>query len=173
MLPLVLKNCGPEYSLGMMDAESLLDTLDGKVSLPKLRAQTARAIDWVERSCAGPVPGSLVESRKTRHGEEVYPLRAINDSENASLWPTAAYLLALVGMNDKATYGERARRTADWIVSMQDESGAFWTHQDKAGKRFGEKYGNINFYGTLSLWAYSAHLERGREPSRAQSPAAA
>src|SRR5690348_18111286 len=32
MLPLVMKGRGPQYSLGMMDAESLLDTHDGSRS---------------------------------------------------------------------------------------------------------------------------------------------
>lgn len=166
LLPLVMKGNGPQYALGMMDAESLLDTLDGSLRQAELKEQTARAIEWVERRCAAAVPGSFVESTRTPHGKGVYPLPAINDSINASLWPTAAYLLALVGMNDTAIYGERARRTADWIVSMQDESGALWPHQDSQGRRFGEKYGNINFYGAIGLWWFNAFVERGVEPSR-------
>jgi hypothetical protein len=165
MLPLVMKGHGPQYSLGMMDAEALLDTHDGKLALPLLREQTARAIDWVEKNCPGPVPGSLVESKAVPEREAVYPLRSINNSVNASLWPTAAYLLALVGMNDKATYEPRARRVADWIVSMQDGDGGLWTHQDASGKRFGQKYGNINFYGSVGLWYFNAVYERGAEPA--------
>ena len=34
------------------------------------------------------------------------------------------------------------------------------------GRRFGQKYGNINFYGSLSLWSYSARRLRGAEPQR-------
>ncbi len=166
ILPLVMKGHGPQYSLGMMDAESLLDTLDGRLDFPRLRQQTARAIEWVEKQCAGPVPGSLVESRKVPAGDAVYPLAAINDTDNASLWPTAAYLLALIGMNDSTTYRERAERTARWIVSLQDDDGGFWTHQDVDGRLFGEKYGNINYYASTALWLHSAHLVRGEEPRR-------
>ena len=170
MLPLVMNGCGPQYSLGMMDAESLLDTLDGTLELPRLREQTARAIYWVETHCAGPVPGSLVESKAVPARDAVYPLRSINNSENASLWPTAAYLLALVGMKDASVYGARARAVADLIVAMQDDDGGLWTHQDAGGKRFGEKYGNINFYGSVSLWYFNAVYERGHEPARSNAP---
>lgn len=139
ILPLVMKGHGPQYSLGMMDAESLLDTLDGRFDLPRLRQQTARAIEWVEQHCAGPTPGSLVESRKVPARDAVYPLAAINDSDNASLWPTAAYLLALVGMNDHAMYRERAELTARWIISLQDRDVGFLTHQDADRRSFGER----------------------------------
>ncbi len=165
MLPLVMKGHAPQYSLGMMDAESLLDTHDGSLELPRLRDQTARAIKWVETHCAGPVPGSLVESKAVPAADAVYPLSSINNSENASLWPTAAYLLALVGMKDRAAYEARARKVADWICSMQDDDGGLWTHQDASGRRFGEKYGNINFYGSVSLWYFNAVYERGSEPA--------
>ncbi len=165
MLPLVMNGHGPQYSLGMMDAESLLDTHDGALELPRLREQTARAITWVETHCRGPVRGSLVESKAVPARDAVYPLRAINNSENASLWPTAAYLLAMVGMKDARVYGDRARQVADFIVAMQDDDGGLWTHQDAAGRRFGEKYGNINFYGSVSLWYFNAVYERGGEPT--------
>jgi hypothetical protein len=166
MLPLVMKGRGPQYSLGMMAAESLLDTLDGSLELPALRQQTARAIDWVEQHCGGPVPGSLVESKKVPKGEEVYPLGAINDTVNASLWPAAAYLLALDAMNDLPTYRARAQTVAEWILSMQDEDGGFFTHEDAAGRKFGQKYGNINFYASMALWHHNAIAVRGREPWR-------
>jgi hypothetical protein len=164
MLPLVMKGHGPQYCLGMMDAESLLDALDGKLEFPRLREQTARALDWVEQHCPGPSPGSFVESRKVSAGQEVYPLKAINDAENASLWPTAAYLLALVGMNDALRYAGRADTTADWIVSMQDEDGGFLTHENPERKKFGQKYGNINFYASTALWYYNSWYVRGTEP---------
>ena len=167
MLPLVMKGHGPQYSLGMMDAEALLDTHDGSLSLPGLREQVVRAVAWVEAHCRGPVPGSLVESKQVPASEAVYPLQSINDSENASLWPTAAYLLGLVGLKDQATYGARATQVADWLVSMQDGDGGLLTHQDAAGKRFGEKYGNINFYGSVALWYFNAVYQRGAEPARA------
>jgi hypothetical protein len=156
LLPLVLRGHGPQYSLGLMDAEALLDTLDGGLALPELRAQTARAVEWAAQHCAGPVPGSLVESRTVPPAKAVYPLPAINDSENASLWPTCCYLLALTALDDWTRYGERTDATARWILSMQDEDGSFWTHQAASGRRFGQKYGNINYYGSLALSHYSA-----------------
>ena len=69
LLPLLMRGRGPQYSLGMMAAESLLDTLDGTLQLPRLREQTRRAIIWVETHCRGPVDGSLAESRKYRLGK--------------------------------------------------------------------------------------------------------
>jgi hypothetical protein len=168
VLPLVMRSRGPQYSLGMMDAESILDTLDGSMELPGLREQTRRAIVWVETHCRGPVDGSLVESRKVPAGKEVYPLAAINDTDNASLWPTAAYLLALVGMNEPYTYRDRMRTTADWIVSMQDTDGGFWTHMDADGRRFGEKYGNINYYASMALRAYVSQYPLLSAPAPAE-----
>ena len=166
MLPLVMKGNGPQYSLGLMDAECLLDTLDKSLNFPELRKQTKEAIEWVKKYCSGPVEGSLVESKKVPKGKEVYPLKAINDTINASLWPTAAYLLALVGMNDVDTYGEQSQKVADWIISMQDEDGGFITHQGIDGIKFGEKYGNINFYASTALWYYNSIYIRGKEPVR-------
>lgn len=156
LLPVVMRGHGPQYCLGLMDAEAVLDTLDGGLELPQLRAQTARAVEWATQHCAGPVQGSLVESRRVPPSEAVYPLPAINDSEHASLWPSSCYLLALTALDDWTRYGERADATARWILSMQAQDGSFWTHQDASGRRFGQQYGNINFYGSLSLWHYSA-----------------
>ncbi len=99
-----MKGNGPQYPLGLMDAEALLDQAEGHLELPQLRRQTARAIERAERNCRGPAAGSLTESKRVPAGQEVYPLKAINDSENASLWPTVAYLIALIGMDDLATY---------------------------------------------------------------------
>jgi hypothetical protein len=158
LLPLVMRGRGPQYSLGMMDAESLLDTMDGSLDFPRLREQTRRAIAWVESHCRGPADGSLAESRKVPGDQAVYPLPAINDAENASLWPTAAYLLAMLGMNEWRTYGERMRRAADWILSMQDADGGFWTHMDADGRPFGEKYGNINYYASMALQSYASQI---------------
>lgn len=157
VLPLAIRGRGPQYCLSMMDAEGLLDTLDGRIELSELGAQTQRAVQWVHRHCRGPTPGSFCESRAVSDADAVYPVPAINDSENASLWPSAAVLLAYVGLRD---FHDEARRTADWIVSMQDETGAFWTHQDRQGRRFGEMYGNINFYGSTALWYYNWVMQR-------------
>jgi hypothetical protein len=164
LLPLVMRGRGPQYSLGMMDAESLLDTLDGSLEFPRLREQTRRAIVWVESHCRGPVDGSLVESRKVPADLAVYPLPAINDAENASLWPTAAYLLALAGMNERHTYGERMRRTADWIVSMQDIDGGFWTHGCGGPTLRPEirKHQLLRQYGTSSVRVANRNIRRGK-----------
>lgn len=152
VVPLAIRGRGPQYCLGMMDAEALLDTMDGAFELPLLKAQTERAVAWVKQNCAGPVAGSFCESKRVPESQAVYPLPAINDADNASLWPTSAVLLAMVGLGN---HGDDAQAVADWLVSMQDDDGSFWTHQDKNGKRFGEKYGNINFYGATALWYYN------------------
>ena len=61
-------------------------------------------------------------------------------------------------------YEQAIVRNADFFVSMQDDDGGLWTHQDESGQRFGEKYGNINFYGAVALWFFNAVYERGAEP---------
>jgi hypothetical protein len=163
VLPLAIAGRGPQYSLGMMDAEGLLDALDGALELPGLAAQVERAVAWVSEHCAATTPGAFCESREVPHKEAVYPLPAINDATNASLWPTAATLLAYVGLGD---HEAEATRTADWIVSMQDDDGGFWTHQSPDGERFGEKYGNINFYGATALWYYDwAVVRKALQPA--------
>jgi hypothetical protein len=53
----------PQYSMSLMDAEALLDTLDGSCAFPALKEQTRRAIQWAESNCAGPFAGSLKESK--------------------------------------------------------------------------------------------------------------
>lgn len=163
LLPLIVKGRGPQYSLGLMAAESLLDALDGGLELATLREQTERAVRWAENNCIGPMPGSLAESKAVPKGQEVYPIRAINDSVNASLYPTSTYLLALVGLGHPDHYGSAARKTADWIVSMQDRDGGFFAHQRPDGSRFGGKFGNINFYASTALWIYNARWVRGSE----------
>lgn len=69
-------------------------------------------------------------------------------------------------MNDIDRYGARATKVADWVISMQDEGGGFITHQAPDGERFGEKYGNINFYASTALWYYNAYYVRGKVPER-------
>jgi len=158
VLPLAIGGRGPQYTLGMMDAEALLDTLDGKLKLLELENQARRSVEWIHRHCNGPAEGSFCESRDVPENQAIYPLQAINDSVHASLWPTAAVLLAYVGLRD---YAQEAEKTARWIVSMQDEDGSFWTHQSLDGQRFGEKYGNINFYAATGLWYYNWAYVRG------------
>lgn len=166
MLPLVMRGHGPQYGIGLMDAEALLDTLDGGFELSDLKAQTRRAVEWAQRHCAGPPNGSLAESRAIPSSKAVYPVPAINDSDNASLFPTACYLLALVALDDWPRYGERAENTARWLVAMQDDDGGFFTHEDGHGRRYGQKFGNINYYASVALWTYSWRRLRGTEPRR-------
>ena len=97
----------PQYAMSLMDAESLLDTLDGSCNFPVLKEQTRRAIDWAEIYCKGPFPGSLVESKQTDGIPSVYPIPVINDTRMAALWPTACLLIAYCGMNEE-TYRAKA-----------------------------------------------------------------
>lgn len=161
LLPLVMKGNGPQYALGLMDAEALLDEETGRLEFPVLRRQTGSALEWVRQNCHGPAAGSITESKTVPKGRGVYPLKAINDSINASLWPTAAYLLAIVGMNDPRRYATQAQETVGWILTMQDKDGGFWAHQSPDGRRYGEKYGNVNFYATTALWYYYTRFMQG------------
>ena len=68
MLPLVTRGRRPQYALGLMDAEALLDTLDGTLELPDLKRQTRRAVEWAERHCAGGLSGNPGGVRAGRHG---------------------------------------------------------------------------------------------------------
>lgn len=72
-----------------------------------------------------------------------------------------------MGLEDAATCGARAKQTADWLVSMQDDDGGLLPHQDASGRRFGEKYGNLDFYGSVAPWCFNAVYQRGAEPTRA------
>lgn len=160
LLPLVMKGNGPQYALGLMDAEALLDEKTANLEFPNLRRQTARALEWASRNCRGPAAGSLTESKPVTKGEGVYPLKGINDSQNASLFPTAVYLLAMVGMNDAEKYEKRGWETVDWILKMQDKDGGFWTHQSPDGRRYGLKYGNVNYYAATALWHWYTRMLR-------------
>ena len=65
----------PQYSMSLMDAECLIDTLDGGCDCPRLKAQTKAAISWTETHCEGPFPGSLVESKRMNGRAGVYPIQ--------------------------------------------------------------------------------------------------
>ncbi|NOZ06939.1 MAG: hypothetical protein GXP41_11425 [Chloroflexi bacterium] len=158
ILPIVVGETHPQYAMNMMDAESLLDTLDGSCDFPELRTQTEAAIRWVKKHCNGPYPGSLVESKVMTTGKNTYPIRIINDTEMAALWPSACLLLAYCGMND-SQYREEAKRTADWIVSVQDEKGGFYNFQKPDGTTLPLQSGNVNFYASMALWLYSEVYE--------------
>ena len=145
--------------MNMIDTECLLDTLDGSCDFPELRIQTEAAINWVKKHCHGPYPGSLVESKVMTHGKNTYPIRIINNTEMAALWPSACLLLAYCGMND-SQYREEAKQTADWILSVQDEKGGFYNFQKPDGTTLPLQSGNINFYASMALWLYNEVYEK-------------
>ena len=151
----------PQYAMSLMDAEALLDTLDGTCSFPSLAKQTRRAIEWVESNCAGPFPGSVKESVTSHAKSGVYPVPIINDSRMAALWPTTCLLIAYCGMND-ANYRERARSVADWILTMQDEFGAFSNFRNPDSSLRPLQSGNVNFYASMSLWLFNEVYNDGR-----------
>ncbi len=76
----------PQYAVSLMDAEALLDTLDGSCDFPRLKEHTRTAIAWTEANCRGPFPGSLVESRRLDGKSGVYPIPIINDTRMAALF---------------------------------------------------------------------------------------
>ena len=160
ILPVLVGETHPQYSMNMMDAESLLDTLDGSCDLPELRSQTESAINWVKEHCIGPFPGSLVESKKVEKGGNTFPIRLINDTEMAALWPTTCLLLAYCGMNDHR-YRSEAKQTADWILSVQDDKGGFYNFQKSDGIPLPLQSGNVNFYASMALWLYNEIYEDG------------
>lgn len=151
----------PQYSMSLMDAEALLDTLDGTCSFPDLAEQTRAAIAWAHRHCRGPFPGSLVESRPTPRRERVYPLKLINDTTMAATWPTTNLLLAYCGLNDPALAPD-AEQTARWLLSIQDESGGFRNFQRPDGSFHPLQSGNVNYSASLALWYYNQIYIRTR-----------
>ncbi len=160
ILPIVVGDTHPQYSMNMMDAESLLETLDGSCEFPELRIQTEAAINWVKKYCKGPFPGSLVESKDMEKRENTFPIRLINDTEMAALWPSACILMAYCGMNDNQ-YKSEAKQTADWILSVQDEKGGFYNFQKPDGTTLPLQSGNVNFYASMALWIYNEVYENG------------
>jgi hypothetical protein len=153
LLAFVAGTSRPQYSMSLMDAEALLDTRDGSCAFPHLHEQTVRAVEWATKNCAGPFPGSLVESRPTRGAEQVYPVPILNDSQTAALWPSTCLLLAYCAL-DEPVYRDRARATADWILTTQDETGAFHNFQKPDGTFLPLCSGNVNFYASLALWTF-------------------
>jgi hypothetical protein len=154
LLSFVVAKSFAQYSMSLMDAEALLDTLDGSCSFPRLREQTRAAISWAERHCAGSFPGSLVESSDIGSRAPVYPLTVINGTRIAALWPTTCLLIAYCGMNEEV-YRERAQRTADWIVSVQDNEGGFHNFQEPDGAMKPLQSENVNFSAAMALWLFN------------------
>lgn len=161
MAPFAVSNSHPQYAMSLMDAEALLDTLDGSCAFPSLREQTRAAIAWVEHNCKGPFPGSVVESKTMNGKADVYPLPIINDTRTAALWPAACLLIACCAMND-AAYQSKAQRVADWILTVQDEKGGFSNFQNPDGSTHALQSGNVNFYASMALWLFNEVYRNGR-----------
>ena len=163
MAPFAVSDSHPQYAMSLMDTEALLDTLDGSCDFPRLKEQTRAAIAWAESNCAGPFPGSLVESKKLNGKADVYPLPIINDTRTAALWPTTCLLIAYCGMNDEA-YRSRAQSVADWILTVQDDKGGFSNFQNPDGTVRPLQSGNVNFYASMALWLFNEiYGNRGTE----------
>ena len=151
----------PQYSMSLMDAECLLDTLDGSCEFPRLKEHTQAAIAWTEAHCEGPFPGSVVESKQTNGRPPVYPIPIINDTRMAALWPTTCLLVAYCGMNEH-TYREKARRVADRILATQDDKGGFSNFQNPDGSMRPLQSGNVNFSASMALWLFNEVYNNGR-----------
>ncbi len=161
MAPLAVTANRPQYAMNLMDAEALIDTLDGSCAFPELRRQTAAAIRWAEARCAGPFPGSLTEAALPRTGPPVYPVPILNDTKLAALWPGTCLLIAYCAMND-AKYAQKARQTANWILSVQDEVGGFANFQKPDGTRLPLQSGNVNYYACIALWLFNEVYNDGQ-----------
>lgn len=151
----------PQYAMSLMDAEALLDTLDGSCEFPRLKEQTRAAVRWAEANCPGPFAGSLVESRRLDGRAPVYPIRIINDTRMAALWPTACLLIAYCGLRE-APYEARAGAVADRILATQDGAGGFSNFQNPDGSERPMQSGNVNFYASMALWLFNEVYNNGR-----------
>lgn len=151
----------PQYAMSLMDAECLLDTLDGSCDFPRLKEQTRTAIAWTEAHCEGPFPGSVVESKQMNGRSPVYPIPIINDTRMAALWPTTCLLVAYCGMNE-SIYGAKARRVADRILATQDDKGGFSNFQNPDGSMRPLQSGNVNFSASMALWLFNEVYNKGR-----------
>ena len=161
LAPFAVIDSHPQYAMSLMDTEALLDTLDGACEFPRLREHSRQAIAWAESHCAGPFPGSLVESKDMEGKPSVYPVPIINDTRMAALWPTTCLLIAYCGMNEDA-YRTKAKRVADWILTVQDESGGFYNFQKPDGSFRPLQSGNVNFYASMALWLFNEVYNGGR-----------
>jgi hypothetical protein len=165
LAPFTAAESFPQYAMSLMDAEALLDTLDGSCEFPLLKEQTRAAVRWAEAHCPGPFPGSLVESRRLDGRAPVYPIPIINDTRMAALWPTTCLLIAYCGLREE-TYEERARRVADRILAMQDDAGGFSNFQNPDGGRRPLQSGNVNFYASMALWLFNEVYNDGGSRGR-------
>lgn len=153
LLPFVTIRSRPQYALSLMDTELLIDTLDGSCAFPELYAQAVRAVRWATRHCAGPFPGSLVESRPTPARDHVYPVEILNDSTTAATWPTACLLIAYCGLRAESLRAPAAQ-VADYLRSVQDARGGFFNFQNTDGTFRPLQSGNVNFYVSMALWLF-------------------
>jgi hypothetical protein len=80
----------PQYAMSLMNAECLLDTLDGICEFPRLKEQTRAAIVWTETQCPGPFPGSVVESKQLNGRPPVYPVLSKYSISLKAEWVTGA-----------------------------------------------------------------------------------
>ena len=154
LLPLVARRSHPQYAMSLMDAELLVDTLDGSCAFPALRAQTARAVRWAVDRCAGPFSGSLVESKPTSVRDQVYPVAILNDSTTAATWPTACLLIAYCGLNEESLR-HPATAVADHLLTVQDTHGGFFNFRNPDGTFRPLQSGNVNFYVSMALWLFA------------------
>jgi len=154
LAPFAVTASYPQYAMNLMDAEALIDTLDGSCALPGLKQQTRAAIAWAENKCAGPFAGSLVESAALSDSAPVYPVSILNDTHLAALWPTACMLIAYCGMCEKR-YRAKARQSADWILGVQDQNGGFSNFQAPDGTLKRLQSGNVNYYACIALWLFN------------------
>lgn len=161
LAPFAVADTRPQYAMNLMDAEALIDTLDGSCAFPELKRQTRAAIAWAEKYCAGPFPGSLGEAKFPPDGAPVYPVPILNDTQMAALWSTTCLLIAYCGMNEPV-YRERARQSADWIVGMQDTMGGFSNFQRPDGSLLPLQSGNVNYYACMALWLFNEIYNNGR-----------
>jgi len=161
LAPLAVIDSFPQYAMSLMDAEALIDTLDGTCDLPRLYEQTRAAVAWAESNCSGPISGSLVESADIGTKPPVFPVSIINDTRAAALWPSTCLLIAYCGLNDD-DYISRARGVADWILAVQDESGGFSNFQNPDGSLLPLQSGNVNFYASMALWLFNEVYNDGR-----------
>jgi hypothetical protein len=161
LLPFMVIDRHPQYSLNLTDAEALIDTLDGSCDFPRLKEQARAAIAWTEFHCRRPFRGSLVESRKMDGRPIVYPVPIINDTRVAARWPATSLLIAYCGVNDP-NYRARARGVADWILSVPDSNGGFSNFQNPDGSMKPLQSGNANFYSSMALWLFNKVYNVGR-----------
>lgn len=161
LTPFAVKKSFPQYAMNLMDAEALIDVLDGACTFGGLKEQTRRAIAWTETYCQGPFPGSLTESKAIGSQPPVYPIAIINDTQMAALWPTTCLLIAYCGMNDPS-YRDKAKAVADWILTTQDDSGGFCNFLKPDGHAMPLQSGNVNFYASMALWLFNEVYSNAR-----------